>query len=224
MSITLFGSCRINNVMGNNNINNKTTYTHSTKEVLQLINFLLGQKTFEMPLNMLCFRTGIIENRPVLYEEALTSDFIKSTIVIVEICSDKTWVYDTHYLHHICVDKSLPLWNVNTPIQVLNAYKVTIQTPEEIEKDILKIKEMIEPRKIVLVTYYNTIINGCQPRNKLIFLLNSIAKKYNINIVNPSEVLKDYTQEEVMKDDYAHYTDFGKRKMLDYLEKYISEI
>lgn len=34
MLITLFGSCRINNILNNNNLNNLLNYTHSTKEVI----------------------------------------------------------------------------------------------------------------------------------------------------------------------------------------------
>ena len=39
MSITLFGTCRINNINYNNNLNNLLNYSHSTKEVIQFIKF-----------------------------------------------------------------------------------------------------------------------------------------------------------------------------------------
>lgn len=42
MTITLFGSCRINHILNHNNLNNILNYTHSTKEVIQLIKFLKG--------------------------------------------------------------------------------------------------------------------------------------------------------------------------------------
>ena len=226
MSITLFGSCRINNVIGNNNINNLTTYTHSTKEVLQLIYFLMGQLKLEAPLDKLCFRTGIVENRPINYNEALLLKFIESTTIIIEICSDKTWVYNNNYLHHLCVDKRFASFNNNTPKQVLNDFKCIKQTPEEIEADLLKIKDLIKPRKMILVTHYNSVINGnfIESRNNLMMLLNKIAKMYDINIVNPSEVLKAYKQEEVMKEDLGHYTDFGLTKITEYLNNYICDL
>ena len=210
--------------MGNNNINNLTTYTHSAKEVLQLIYFLMGQVKLETPLDKLCFRRGIIENTPILYSEELRNTFIESTTVIIEICSNKTWVYNNNYLHHLCVDKRWPPhYQKNTPQQVLDNYKCIKQTPEEIESDLLKIKELIEPRKMILVTHYNSLMNGLhiESRNNLILLLNKIAKTHNINIVNPSEVLKTYTQEEVMKEDLGHYTDFGISKITEYLNNYI---
>jgi len=224
MSITLFGTCRINNIIDNNNINNLTTYTHTTKEVLQLIYFLMGHLKLEAPLDKLSFRTGIVENRPVIYDETLLLKFTESTTVIIEICSNKTYVYDNYYLHHLCVDKRWPPhYQKNTPQHVLDNYKCIKQTPDEIESDLLKIKDLIKPRKMILVTHYNSIMNGkyIESRNNLIILLNKIAKTHNISIVNPSEVLKDYTQEEVMKGDLGHYTDFGMSKITEYLNNYI---
>jgi hypothetical protein len=223
MSITLFGTCRINNVIGNNNINNKTNFTQSTKEILQLIQFLTGEKKIEAPLNKLCFRTGLLQNKPIFYSEELRNTFIKSKLVIVEICSAKNWVYNNHYLHHMCVDKRYPSCKKNTPLQVLDNYKCIKQTPREIANDILKIKQLIHPRKMIIVTHYNCKIDGnyIPPRNQLILLLNSIAKSHNINIVNPSQVLKDYAQELVLKEDLAHYTDFGISKIAEYLNNYI---
>jgi hypothetical protein len=59
MSITLFGSCRIARICNNNNLNEEISYTHNTKEVIQLIKFLKGELEIQFPYNMLCFRTGI---------------------------------------------------------------------------------------------------------------------------------------------------------------------
>ena len=226
MSITLFGSCRINNVIGNNNINNLTTYTHSTKEVIQLINFLMGKLNLEVPLEKLCFRTGILENKAIFYNETLLLKFIESTKIIIEICSDKTWVYDNRYLHHLCVDKRFESFNNNTPDRILRGYKCIKQTPEEIEADIVEIKELIKPVEMILVTHYNSVIDGkfIESRNNLIMLLNKIAKLHNIKIVNPSEVLKAYKQEEVMKEDLGHYTEFGISKITEYLNNYICDL
>ena len=55
MSITLFGTCRINYISNQNNLNNLTTYPHSTKEVMQLIKFLKGELIIPVPYNKLCF-------------------------------------------------------------------------------------------------------------------------------------------------------------------------
>ena len=99
MATTLFGTCRINGITNNNNLNNLINYTHSTKEVLQQIKFLLGEKCFPSPFDKLCFRTGIINNNPISYNTAINELFEKSKVCVIEICSDKKYVYNDFYLH-----------------------------------------------------------------------------------------------------------------------------
>jgi hypothetical protein len=119
MSITLFGTCRINGIKNNNNLNNLINYTHSTKEVLQQIKFLLGEKYFPSPFDKLCFRTGITKNSPILYNTTFNELFEKSTVCVIEICSDKKYMYDDFYLHHLCVDKRFSASHRNTPKIIL---------------------------------------------------------------------------------------------------------
>jgi hypothetical protein len=61
MSITLFGTCRIDTINNNNNLNNLLNYTHCTKEVIQFINFLKGSLIIPPPiifyvLDLLCVK------------------------------------------------------------------------------------------------------------------------------------------------------------------------
>jgi hypothetical protein len=225
MTITLFGTCRINGIKNNNNLNNLINYTHSTKEVLQQIKFLLTEKIFYSPFDKLCFRTGITTNKPILYDSEFNKLFSESTVCVIEICSDKKYVYDDFFLHHLCVDKRFSSYNRNTPESILDNFKCIKQTYTEIENDIIEIKKLLEPRKIIFVTHYNSKINGeyIESRNNLITFLSETCKKYNIPIINPSEVLKDYKQEEVMTDDLGHYTSFGYSKCNEYLNNYINE-
>ena len=86
--ITLFGSCRINGVNNNNNLNNMINYTHSTKEVIQLINFLTGDSEIPSPYNKLCFRTAICNNIPIVFKDEYKQLFIDTKVFIIEICSN----------------------------------------------------------------------------------------------------------------------------------------
>jgi hypothetical protein len=226
MAVTIFGTCRLNGINHTNNLNNLINYTHSTKEVLQQIKFLLGEITIPTPFDRLCFRTGICENRSIVYDSNFTNLFSDSTVCIIEICSDKKYMYDNFYLHHLCVDKRFSYYNKNTPTNILDGYKCIKQTYSEIENDILEIKKLLEPRKIVFVTHYNSIMNGnyIESRNNLITVLAEICEKYSIPVIKPSEVLKDYKQEEVMSDDLGHYTQFGISKFTDYLNNYLNNI
>jgi hypothetical protein len=224
MSITLFGTCRINDIENNNNLNNLTNYTHSTKEVLQLINFLLGNIYLPDPFNKLCFRTGIVSNRPIIYDSKFNKLFNESTICIIEICSDKKYVYNDFYLHHLCVDKRFSEHNHNTPKIILDDFKCIKQTYTEIESDILEIKKLLEPRKIIIVTHYNSKIDEkyIESRNNLITTLTEICEKFNIPIIEPSKVLKEYSQKDVMSNDLGHYTKLGISKFSEYMNQYIN--
>jgi hypothetical protein len=223
-NITLFGSCRINGITNNNNLNNLINYTHSTKEVLQQIQFLLGNISFPAPFNILCFRTGIVENKPILYNSKFNTLFNNSKVCVIEICSDKKYMHDNYYLHHLCVDKRTPSRHNNTPKNILDNFKCIKQTYTEIENDILEIKTLLEPRKIILVTHYNSKINNeyIESRNNLIIMLSEICEKYNIPIIKPSEVLKDYIQEDVMTSDLGHYTSLGLSKFSEYINNYLN--
>jgi len=224
MSITLFGTCRINGIINNNNLNNYINYTHSTKEVIQLIMFLLGRLDLQSPYNRLCFRTGICDNIDIIYKLEYTKIFNDSNVCIIEICSDKKYVYNDVYLHHLCVDTRFAQYNHNTPQTILDNFKCIKQTYNEIENDILEIKALLEPRKILFVTHYNSKINGeyIESRNNLITFLGKTCEKYNIPIIKPSEVLKEYKQEEVITSDLGHYTSFGLSKISEYIDAYIN--
>ena len=223
MLVTLFGTCRINDVNNNNNLNNLINYTHSTKEVLQLIKFFLGEKQFPPPFDIICFRTGITGNKPIIYDTKFNKLFNESTVCVIEICSDKKYMCDEFYLHHLSVDKRFAGFNCNTPQRVLDTFKCIKQTYDEIENDILEINKLIQPRKIVVVTHYNSKMNGqyIESRNTLITMLAEICEKHNIPIIKPSEVLKDYSQEEVITHDLGHYTPFGQFKFTEYINNYL---
>ena len=61
-------------------------------------------------------------------------------------------------------------------------------------------------------------------RNHLICLLDNICNKHNIPFINPTEVLSNYTQEEVMTSDLGHFTDFGLNIFNDYINDYIDNL
>jgi hypothetical protein len=225
MSITLFGTCRIDNINYNNNLNNLLNYSHSTKEVIQFIKFLKGELNFPEPYNKLCFRTAICEDKYIEYNDSYNKLFLDTHIFIIEICSNKKYIHNNFYLHHLCVDERFkgPGYN-NTPPEILNNFTIEKQSDEEIENDILEIQKLLHPKIIIIVSHYNSKQNGkvLNSRNNLINLLDTICKKYNIPFINPTIVLSNYSQEEVMKEDLGHYTDFGSNKFVDYVNKILS--
>jgi hypothetical protein len=223
MPTTLFGTCRLNGIHNNNNINNNINYSHSTKEVIQFIKFLKGEISIPHPYNKLCFRSSICENKSIDYNDVYNKVFTDTDIFIIEICSNKKYIHNNFYLHHLCVDKRFSDFNVNTPIEILDNYMIEKQSDEEIENDILEIQKILYPKKIIIVSHYNSKQNGeyIKPRNDLINLLYSICKKYDISFINPTIVLSNYTQEQVMKNDLGHYTELGINEFSNYVNNFL---
>jgi FkbM family methyltransferase len=223
--VTLFGTSRFDKVDYNTNLNNLISYTHSTKEVLQFIHFLKEDITMPPPYNTLCFRTGINENIDIGINNHYKYKFENSKIFIIEICSRKKYIHNNYLLHHTCVDKRFSFFN-NTPKEILDSYTIETQSDEEIENDILEIQKILYPRKVVIVSHYNSKLNGeyIESRNELVCLLEKICIKHNISFINPREVLAEYTQEQVMTDDLAHYTEFGGSEFGKYMNSYIKTL
>ena len=226
MSITVFRTCRIDKIKNNNNLNNFLNYTHSTKEVIQLINFLKGNLKIPIPYNNLCFRTGINNWCYINYNYEYTKLFLNTDIFIIEICSKKLYIHNDYYLHHLCVDKRFQESHKNTPSEILKNHTVKIQSDDEIENDIINIQKLLYPKKIIIISHYNSKKDNelMYDRNHLICLLDNICNKHNIPFINPTEVLSNYTQEEVMTSDLGHFTDFGLNIFNDYINDYIDNL
>jgi hypothetical protein len=122
----------------------------------------------------------------------------------------------------MCVDKRCGVCHI-TPCEILNNFTIETQSDEEIENDILEIQKMLYPKKIIIVSHYNSKQNDeyISSRNYLINLLDSICKKYDIPFINPIIVLSNYSQEQVMTDDLAHYTDFGINEFSNYVNNFV---
>lgn len=223
MSVTLFGSCRINGIKNNNNLNNIINYTHTTKEVLQQIKFLMGKMQFPPPFDVLCFRTSIVEKKPMIYDDSMGKLFNESMVCVIEICSEKKYMYHDFYLHHLSVDKRFSYHNCDIPQSIVDNIKCIKQTYSEIEEDIIEIKKLLESKKMIVVTHYNSKLNGqyLESRNALIHMVVEICEKHGIPVIQPAEVLHTYSQEEVMTSDLGHYTDVGLAAFSDYINRYL---
>jgi hypothetical protein len=226
MSITLFGTCRLNKIHNHNNLNNIINYSHSTKEVIQFIKFLKGELIIPAPYNKLCFRTAICENKYIDYNDIHNKLFWDTEIFIIEICSNKKYIHNNFYLHHLCVDKRFANHNNNTPREILDSFTIEKQSDEEIENDILEFQKMLYPKKIIIVSHYNSKQNGeyITSRNNLINLLESICKKHGIQFVNPTNIFSNYNQEQVITNDLGHYTNFGIDEFSNYMNDFIKTL
>jgi len=223
MSITLFGTCRLRKIDHHNDLHNLITYSHSTKEVIQLITFLKGELVIPFPYNQLCFRTAIRKNTCIDYNDTYHKLFVDSDLFIIEICSMKKYVHNTFYVHHLCVDKRFSEHHQHTPADIAQNHTIETQTDEEIEHDILNIQQLLFPKKMLIVSHYNSMLDGeyIPSRNHLIQLLDCICRKHDIPFIDPTRVLSKHRQETVMSSDLGHYTEFGLKEFGDYVNRYI---
>jgi hypothetical protein len=225
MSVTLFGTCRIN-CIPNNQLNEMINYCQSTKEIIQFIHYLKGELTIPPPYNMVCFRTGICNNKNIEYNENFKKLFLETDVFVIEISSNKKYIHNNFYLHHLCVDDRFKDYNHVTPPGILQNYIVEKQSDEEIENDIFEIQSLLHPKKIVIVSHYNSKLNGeyIPSRNHLICLLDDLCKKYNILFINPTEVLSHLRQEAAISDDLTHYSTQGFYEFTTYLYHYVRRL
>jgi hypothetical protein len=225
-NVTLFGTCRINVIKKNNNLNNLISYHHSTKEIIQLINFIKNDIKIPKPYSQFCFRTGICKNKTILFTDYYNELFKNSELFVIEISSRKNYIHNNFYLHHLCVDKHFPNHHKNTPTDILNNHIIYNQTDEEIENDIIHIQKILFPKKIIIISHCNSKLNDkyLQKRAALVNLLENISNKYNIPFINAAIVLKKYNQHEIMQKDLMHYTNFGLDKFGNYLNNFILNI
>ena len=51
--------------------------------------------------------------------------------------------------------------------------------------------------------------------------MDCICKKYDIPFINPTIVLSNYTQEQVITNDFGHYTDIGINEFSNYMNNFL---
>jgi hypothetical protein len=210
--VTSFGSCRVSHVSGNTRISDALTYTHTTKEVLQLIAFMKGELRLQAPYNRICFRAGILQEKGLEWRPQLLNVFEDTEIFVVEVCSRKKYMYGGLCLHDLSVDRRFPGFNKGTPSEIMDGVEIVEQTDDEIRQDLLEIREVLGHRKMIVVSHYNARVSNGEvlaARDELIRLLKGICAENTIPFLDPTEALKDFPQDVVMGADLCHYTGAG---------------
>jgi hypothetical protein len=157
MLVTPFGSCRVEHVAHTTQLNEKTSYTHCTKETIQLIKYIKGDLKFDAPHDMYCLRKSIKNGKPLEYDPKFKELFENTDVFVVEISSMKKYIYEDKYLTHMAVDKRLFDQDYkNTPQHIIDETKVVVQTDEEIENDILEIQRLLGPKPMIVVSHIPT--------------------------------------------------------------------
>lgn len=176
--ITVLGSCRQYSVAPMTDIQEKISYPHYTKEILEVIRFCkYGSIHPEDTRRIL--RTAILENRDIHYDEALKKTWEETDVFIIEIASNMAYL-DTElqrYVHHIMYDDS----RFN---QDRHRIQQMFLDDETIEEDLVEIKKELTGKPIIIVSHIVTYQHG--RRYELVSLLERLCKKHDLLFLNPT--------------------------------------
>jgi hypothetical protein len=209
MKITILGSCRqhsLNNKYHTTNIQEDLSFPHYSKEILEVIKYCkYNHISPDETINI--FRTPILNKKAPDFAK-LNDEFKSTDLFVLEVASKTKYRYNAYFVHHIATED-----RYNVPIK--NDIKIETQTKEEIEDDILQIKNELN-RPFIVVSHLVTRDKG--ERYNLACWLEEICLKHNIPFINPvkefnkknMDVNNLFINEEIL----AHYNDTGHLEIL----------
>ena len=201
MKVTIFGSCRQHSIADHfqvTSIQENITFPHDTKKIIQMIEYCKGYPPNDALL-LYMFRTNMIFYQPNEYVKHCMNEYNHSDVIVIEIASRTSYAWNNIYVHHV-----LPEDSYGFP----NGADITrhVLSDQEIEEDLCRIKELILPKKLLIVSHIYTYTYGT--RYELVQLLEQLCLKHNIAFLNPSECLIGehdiYLDESIL-----HYTKNG---------------
>lgn len=225
MLVTPFGSCRIEHLAHTTQLNEKTSYTHCTKETIQLIKYVKGDLKFDAPHDMYCLRKSIKNGKPLEYDPKFKELFDNTDVFVVEISSMKKYIYDDMYLTHMAVDKRLFDQDYKkTPQHIIDETKVVLQSDQEIEDDILEIQRLLSPKPLIVVSHTNVTHCGdkLEKRDHLIKLLERVCKKHHIMFINPTVLMTQFEQRDLIEPDLGHHLPIAKHIVYNHINMCVS--
>lgn len=208
IKVSVFGSCRqdsIYKIFNVTNLRDGLTYPHYTKEIIQAIIYVKsGGNT--SPRNRLAFRNLQI-GVPLDSTYKLRKQFDKTDIFIVEIASRISYESGGDYLHHVLYDDI----DLRKKLKFETQMTKRVQSDREISEDMRDIVKLLEPKPVIFVTHFCSRDTGS--RSDLRKLIISEAAKINCKSFDPSELLRNYSLDELVIDEpvISHFSEFGHR-------------
>jgi hypothetical protein len=217
MKVTSFGSCRqhaLSNHFQLTSIQERLTYPHYTKEIVQAIEFCKGISSSDVEtLSPFLFRSGILSKRP-LKGTAFLNEFQTTDLFVIEIASRQSYRYRDFYVHHILTESAYEF----PERHLINVYT---QIDEEIEADLLRIKALLSPKPFIVVSHVYTRVTGS--RYTLVRLLEQLCAKHTIPFLDPMTLLPEPLELLFDHDDTNHYTSVGHEAIGLIYQKFIQQ-
>jgi hypothetical protein len=213
MSFVCIGSCRLN-CMKNGYISTdflNINLTHSTKDVLQLLKWGLRKIIIPDDITSYIFHSGLWRGSPLILNETISKLLFNMKVLIIEICSYKSYKIDTYYCHTDILNCSPEYPNFkHVPKNIYEKVKIELDDKENLEKDIDEILSLIDNKKLIIVSHILGPNDGetIPDRKRLINDLIDICHKKNILLICPGEILNFYKSEDIIPD-YNHYNEKG---------------
>jgi len=206
MKVTVFGSCRQESLHRHfdvTKIREELTYPHYSREIIQAIEFCKGISNMEPHWTQYMFRTGILR-KTTLDANRFLDDFKATDLFVLEIASRIAYEYKGMYAHHILSEEAYGFEDRKAIVQ-------RELSDEEIEQDVLRIRQLLDGKPFIVVTHICTRTSG--KRYELVQLLKRICRFHSIPLFDPSEQASDRAESDlyVKEDVLAHYTPEGHR-------------
>jgi hypothetical protein len=152
----------------------------------------------------MCFRSGVLNKKPIQNHQHLIEQFNNTDIFLVEIASRLQYKWNGFYLHHILSEESYNFYDREN-------IEISDLTDNEIEEDLLKIRDLLSPKPFIVVSHFYTRESG--KRYELVQLLRSLTTKHNIPFIDPMDFLSQYDPRIIFEIEpvLSHYTNFGHK-------------
>lgn len=211
IQITIFGSSRQDAIKKNfstTNIRGVIGDTLSTKEIIQAIEFCKGGIT---PNTKRCFQMGFLQNTEISTEQ-VRIPFERTDLYVLEISTRKVYEWNGMYVPRDLTEEKYGVADIQT----------RSLTDTEIDADLSRIKELLGPKKILIVSHVHLRDNG--ERVEFIELLERLCLKYDLPFLCPSDYL--YAEKNVYKKEavLANFTDYGHSLMARIYKRVIEDI
>jgi hypothetical protein len=164
-------------------------------------------------------RNPLLYQRPLFYDSKFNKEIDDSDIFIIEVSSVKTYEYKNMSCHHSVYTES-ERFKINETIK--NSIILRQQNYDELCKDILDIKCLLNNKPIIIVTHISTIYEG--GRYELIQMLEKICNENSIPILNPfKEITKRGYDIKYLLQDENHYNNTGHIVIKEIYDEFISK-
>lgn len=184
------------------------TYPHYTKEILQAVRYLKDRDStmIDTETTRWCFRNGILHETTISDEQynRWQEEFNETSLFLIEIASRRAYNVNGVYVHHIAIEEK---YGLECCREQVHEYDLS---NDDIETDILALRQELHPRPLVIFSHLCTYKNG--KRYELTCLLKDLCVKHDISFFNPTALYDNFGSRRLLHEPLiAHYSPEGER-------------